>query len=520
MKNRPTYEELERRIQVLETDTRKQTLSEKLNHTLLTISKAVSIISTPHVFYKTVHSALSPVLDTTNFFIALYHSESDSLTLPYFVDSVDDSYPPVIEISKTGSLAAEVIRTQAPLLITKKELLDRYSRCNLRLPPCTLSEIWLGVPLQIKGKLLGVMSVQNYNDPQCYDQNDLNLMVSVAELVAIAIENMRVEESLRVSESKFREVFNFAVGGILLGSAEGIIIEANEQICAITGLARMPTYWESYQLHCPLQKKAWSNSLFALIYSKKGIKSVSRACAYRPDGTRIDIEMQTKMMPDGTYQSIYSDITERKLREKALQDAEERFRLAFFTSPDSININKMDGTYVDVNRGFTELTGYCREEVIGRSSSDLNIWDKSEDRRRLIKGLQRDGQVTNLESRFVMKDGSKKTALLSAKIIELDGEPHFLSVTKDISILKKTEEERHELEVKYMQSQKMEAIGTMAGGIAHDFNNMLAVIIGNAEMALLDIPEEKFRQIYCIKQIISASQQMKEARKTNSYFQP
>lgn len=508
MTRKPSYEELEQRIRFLELETHSRSRSEKLNHTLLTISKAVNIISSPFEFFQKVHSALSPVIDTTNFFISLYDSETDCLTFPYFADSMDDFYPPAIEISKTASLTAEVIRTMAPLLITKKEVLAKWSKSTLAIPPCTPSEIWLGVPLRFKGKMLGVMTVQHYHDPHCYDQVDVELMVSVAELVAIAIENMKVEESLRLSENKFRGIFNFAVSGILLCSHEGIIFEANEQMCEFTGLARKDLLGKHIR-ELSFTRESIEKSPFRFDLLKQGLKVVAERVLVRPDGTEIDVEMQTKMMPDGTYQSICSNITERKLREKALQEAEERFRLAFFTSPDSININKMDGTYVDINRGFTELTGYSRKDVIGRSSADIKIWNKPEDRQRLIEGLLRDGQVRSLESIFVMKDGSKKTALMSANIIELRGEPHILSVTKDISLLKKTEEERYELEVKYMQSQKMEAIGTMAGGIAHDFNNMLAVIIGNAEMALLEIPKEN-RAIYSIKQVISASQRVKK----------
>src|SRR5512141_529929 len=72
--------------------------------------------------------------------------------------------------------------------------------------------------------------------------------------------------------------------------------------------------------------------------------------------------------------------------EIALRQSEEKFRLAFQTSPDSINFNRLsDGEYIDINEGFTKLTGYTREDAIGKSSIDLNIWYDLKDRKRLVK---------------------------------------------------------------------------------------------------------------------------------------
>lgn len=387
MPQKSTYEELEQKIAFLEQELSTRRRSEALNGALLQISKAVNVTTSSQEFFKTIHLALSAVIDTTNFFIALYDQVNDSITFPYCVDEVDKSYPPVLEISKTASLTAEVIRTGSPLLMTKEDVAHWRAEINLSRPACTPAAIWLGVPLQLKGRMIGVMAVQNYFNSACYDQTDLNLMISVAELAAIALLNLEAEQALR--------------------------------------------------------------------------------------------------------------------------EAEERFRLAFLTSPDAININKIDGTYVDVNLGFTELTGYSREEVIGRTSFDIAIWDIPEDRHRLIKTLKQNGRIRNLESYFRMKDGTKKIALLSGNIIELGGEPHILSIARDISLLRKAEKEKYDLEVKYLQSQKMEAIGIMAGGIAHDFNNMLAIIMGNAEVALLTLPKES-PETYYVDQIITASRRVKE----------
>jgi len=140
------------------------------------------------------------------------------------------------------------------------------------------------------------------------------------------------------------------------------------------------------------------------------------------------------------------DITKHKLVEmelsKAKQRAEEseiKYKAAFYTSPDSVNINKLSGEYVDVNEGFTRLTGYTKEEVFGNLSTDINIWAFPEDREKLILELKKNGIVENLESVFKTKNGKLIPALMSAKIISLNGQKHILSVTREISERKKFE---------------------------------------------------------------------------------
>jgi PAS domain S-box-containing protein len=185
-----------------------------------------------------------------------------------------------------------------------------------------------------------------------------------------------------------------------------------------------------------------------------------------------------------TY-GVNQDITDRRRVEEELRKSEERFRLAYATSPDAININRMsDGLYVDINDGFTQLTGFTREDVSGKTSLDINIWCNPADRRELIDRLQKTGACENLEAQFRRKDGSVTTALMSARIIHLQDVPHILSITRDISERKRADKEKAKLQDQLLQSQKMESIGRLAGGVAHDFNNMLGVILGHVEMAM------------------------------------
>jgi len=177
---------------------------------------------------------------------------------------------------------------------------------------------------------------------------------------------------------------------------------------------------------------------------------------------------------------VASSRKEREAR-KALAESEERFRVAFKSSPDAIAINRAsDGLYVAVNDGFVRITGYQEGEVVGRSSVDLGIWANLEDRERLVEALLRDG-AAETEARFRCKDGSILVGVMSARVIHIDGVPNVLSVTRDVTEAKRAQAERGRLEDELRQAQRMESIGRLAGGVAHDFNNLLTAILSCAE---------------------------------------
>jgi len=120
----------------------------------------------------------------------------------------------------------------------------------------------------------------------------------------------------------------------------------------------------------------------------------------------------------------------------ALALSEEKFAKAFHHNPDSININRLsDGTYLDINDGFTRITGYTREDVIGRSSlpGDLGIWVHAEDRGRLVAELRAKGACDGLKAEFRRKDGAILTGIMTARVIEIGGETCIISMTQDVS---------------------------------------------------------------------------------------
>lgn len=142
---------------------------------------------------------------------------------------------------------------------------------------------------------------------------------------------------------------------------------------------------------------------------------------------------------------IVVNITERKRGEDERRALEERFYNAFHTSPDSISINSVrEGLFIDVNNGFTQMTGYTAEEVIGKSALDVNLWANPADREKMIHLLMNTGEMINLETPILTKDGRTKISLMSAKLIQINGEDCNLMIVRDISERKLAEAKLNE----------------------------------------------------------------------------
>lgn len=132
-------------------------------------------------------------------------------------------------------------------------------------------------------------------------------------------------------------------------------------------------------------------------------------------------------------------VRERGLR-RALGNSEEKYRLSFKISPDSMLLTKADGTCVEVNQNFCKSLGYTTGEVIGQTTVDLGIWKDLGEREKIVAALEMTGSVANFEAEFVRKDGVVLSALVSASLVEINKEPYVLSIVRDIGVFKKQQQ--------------------------------------------------------------------------------
>jgi len=346
--------------------------AEEINKALFNISNAVNITRDLKELYRSIHDSLSNIMDVTNFFIALVNPKERTLYFPYYVDTMDDDFSPVIKMDSEGSLTALVVSRRGPVLLKTKQLKKIAEQKGVW---GSLPLIWMGSPLMVKDEVIGVVATQSYQDPNRYTDKDLQVLSMVSDQIAIAIDRKRSQKALQESEKKYRHLFQNAAAGIF----------------------------------------------------------------------EIDLE---------------------------------NFR------------------FLSVNQFMCNHTGFSEKEFLSMSPMDLLT---EESRRLYVKRLETlsagekgDG---NVEYRIKTKEGQILDVILNNDFIYKQGKLTGARViAHDITELKKAQDEKTKAQKISVEHEKMALVGQVAGKIAHDFNNMLAVIMGNVELAIMDCNDVELKK--------------------------
>ncbi|MHC4756275.1 MAG: PAS domain-containing sensor histidine kinase, partial [Planctomycetota bacterium] len=169
---------------------------------------------------------------------------------------------------------------------------------------------------------------------------------------------------------------------------------------------------------------------------------------------------------------IAFNITERKEAEEALRLSEDKFSKAFHSSPDSVAISLVaNGRLLDINEGFEEISGYSRDEALGKTTTELNIWQNEGDRDAMIKELEAKGAVKDLEIHTHDKAGDIHDCLLSCEKIVIDAEPCLVSIARDI-----TEQKRKEAELAEYRSQLQSLVSELTIAEERERRNIAGVL--------------------------------------------
>jgi PAS domain S-box-containing protein len=266
----------------------------------------------------------------------------------------------------------------------------------------------------------------------------------VLAIVRDISESKQTEVALRNLAEKFTTVFRSSPNPIAISTlAEGRYIEVNDSFVKQSG-------YEAEQVigRTAFDVNIWVNESDRTIVlqelQKHGvIRNMEFEFRRKSGEIRTGLFSAELIDLDGIpcLLSVNHDITERKKGELALRESEEKFSKAFRSSPNPITILTLkDARYVEVNDTFVQITGFSREEVIGRTRNELNLWVNPSDSARVEQMLQEQGFIRNLETELYTKSGELRVVLFSAEVITLGGEPCMLCVTNDITERKQAEE--------------------------------------------------------------------------------
>jgi len=327
-------------------------------------------------------------------------------------------------------------------------------------------------------------------------------------------ERKQLEDILRKSEEKFKNLFIHSNDGISLhqlvydnngNPVDYIILDVNpkyEEMLSINkneaiGKRSTEVYKQATPPYFDIYKEV----------TLTGNPTVFETF-YEPAGKYFIISVYSPQK--GQFATIFKDITPFKKSEQELQESEKKFSLFMNNLPLVVVIRDIMGHYVFMNDKWEDAMDLKKEDWLGKTPFDVF---PEEDAKKLIQ-IDHDaivnGTTEPIELTLHHKTGIKHWLANRFVIYNTNNKPVYVATLYiDISEKQKVEEERERLKDQLIQAQKLESIGRLAGGVAHDYNNMLEVIMGNAQLAMMQLENTAELKIF-LNEILNASRRSAE----------
>ena len=301
-------------------DITKRKQAELLQSVVYQISETANSVKKIDVLYKKIHKILEQVLDVTNFYIAIYDDEENLLSFPFYKDS-KDIFPGTARPLGKG-LTEYVIRTGKPFILKRKDI-EAYAKKGEIDVVGTLPEVWMGAPLITDNKVIGVIALNSYHDPNLYTKSDLKILNFVSEQIAKTIKYKQALTDLQVEKTYLNELFTSSPEALALVTTDSIILNINKHFTSLFGYS---------------EKEVIGKNIDKLLVSPEQKKNAHKYTQEVASGKYLDLETVRKKK-DGTMihvsvlgspvnykgdilavYGIYRDITERI---KAAEDLAE-----------------------------------------------------------------------------------------------------------------------------------------------------------------------------------------------------
>ena len=297
------------------------------------------------------------------------------------------------------------------------------------------------------------------------------LLPSPAAMRAANLELQQQQASLRESEDRYRDLVEHSTDLICTHTLDGRLLTVNEPPVQLLGYTREELLNKSMRdFLLPEFRSEFDRALETL---KKQGSIQGHMVVLTKSGERRIWEFHNTLRTDGVsapiVRGVAHDVTEQKRMEKALRVSEEKFSKAFLASPYSISISSMDeDRLLEANDSFFVLTGYSREECLGRPYLDLPVWTSPAAKSEILREIKDQGRVRSKQLTMQTKSGGQIVVSYSAELIEVGHRTCLLSICEDIT-------ERKRAEARLLEYEKaFEGVEEMIAVVGRDFRYLLA----------------------------------------------
>ncbi len=393
---------------------------EKIRASVYRISEAAYSAEDLRGFYQAIHKIIAELMPAKdNFYIALFDEETGLLRFPYFVDEEEKNPGP----QKLGrGLTEYVLRTGRSLLASPKIFaeLEKKGEVVSVGPP---SIDWLGVPLKISGKTIGVLAVQSYTEGVRYTEEEKEILTYIAEQVAMAVERKRATNAMKKSEKQMRTLIEAIPASIYFKDPDGrnlVVNKAYEELAgrrrdAIIGKTDAELLPKNLAEQCRKSDEKVFKSGKTYMGEEKCLSQTGEIVFFETTKSPIFDEHGDIVGLVG----VSRDITTRKKTEEALEASKEQYKDLVEKAGIAILVDDIDGNFQYVNERYAKLFGYSDVEMRKKSIRDVVYPDDLDMVMRYHKNRVRGKKApSRYEFRGIKKDGSLIYLEIDAKAIK------------------------------------------------------------------------------------------------------
>ncbi|KAA3630981.1 MAG: PAS domain S-box protein [Calditrichaeota bacterium] len=379
--------------------------NELIQKVIFNISESVNTTNNLSELLEQIRVSLGLLIDTSNIFIALYDSYTDMYSFPYSKDqdSSIDLKPKPLKKSFTDY----VRRTEKPLIADKEMIyqLVANGEADLIGKP---AEIWLGVPLRSPGGVIGVLSVQSYDNPDMFSKSDLDILTFASEQIALAIERKQSEEALSESEEKFKMIAEQSFDAIVMINLTGEMNYVSPSMNKLSGYDQIELLGVNVLSIVPDSESNKIKEAFQA--QSKGEFINLETKLIKKNGDIAEIEVNAAPILEGGVVvggcGFLKDVTELNSTLRKLQESEEKFKRITERSFDAIYVVNQDLILEYISPSMERNFGHRSEDVLGTSSLDYIPKEDIESTKIALKKVFQGEKIENDTARIVCTDGT------------------------------------------------------------------------------------------------------------------
>ncbi|HLF34824.1 MAG TPA: PAS domain S-box protein, partial [Cyclobacteriaceae bacterium] len=435
--------------------------------------------------FRSIHAELDKIMFAKNFYVALLDSSGTRLTYPYIVDENLGPDPFNFQRELSNGISEFIVLTKKSHHFMESDLeqmeLNRTITMTGKIP-----RTCLGAPLKLHERIIGVLCVQNYTNPDIYSARDLEILEFLSGQIALSIERKRNESKIREQAARQQAIFESTNHLIWSVNRSYKITSSNsnyDQFIAEFIPARSRD--EKIQHHdLKFFDPDFWKSKYDVAFNGKSIQFESKFI-HPGDNTNVwkDIVLHPIINDSGKVEEISCiahDITEKKRSEFALRESEEKFRDIFESFQDLYFRCDFKGNILMLSPSVREVLGYDPGEMTGKNITNFYLYTKKT--KDLLRQLTRRKSVRNFEASVIAKNGSIMQCICNIRLVY---DNNFKAVAmegvaRDITQIKQTHKELKQ--AKDLAEKSLKVKESFLANMSHEIRTPMNGIIGMIDL--------------------------------------